>query len=62
MPSESQKLANMRWREMHRDLYNEKQRGYSLAYWEANKERCLAQKKSYYKYKKECMRLANILF
>lgn len=62
MTAESQKQANLRWRLNHKELYNEKQRSYSLAYWNSNKERCLAIKKKEYQYKKECKRLCNILF
>jgi hypothetical protein len=59
---ESQRQANIRWRQAHRELYNEQQRGYSYAYWFANKEKCSLIKKKEYQYKKECKRLCNILF
>lgn len=62
MTTEAQKQATIRWRQAHRDLYNERQRAYSLAYWNAHKASCLASKKKDYQYKKECKRLSNILF
>lgn len=61
MPNtENQRQANKRWREAHKEEYNKKQRVYAFNYWEANKEKCLAQKKSHYQFKKEFLRLANI--
>ena len=62
MTTESQKRASQRYRETHRELYNLKQREFTSAYWNANKERYLAIKKKEYQYKKECKRLCNILF
>lgn len=62
MTTQAQREATIRWRQNHRDLYNERQRGYSLAYWQSHKESCLAFKKKDYQYKKECKRLSNILF
>lgn len=52
-----------KWRALNRDHYNESQRVHSQNYWVNNKEKILAQKKTYYEncFKRERNRLFRIL-
>jgi len=76
MTSESQKKANLKWkqnnhdkvlkisrkwRETNREIFNKNQRELSLNYWKNNKDAVLEKKQLYYQYKKECLRMNNIL-
>lgn len=50
--TEAQKRAQKKWKETHREAYNEKQRIFALQYYYNNREDCLAKKKIYYQNKK----------
>ena len=50
--TEAQKRAQKKWKQTHREDYNEKQRIFALQYYYNNREECLAKKKIYYQNKK----------
>jgi hypothetical protein len=50
--TEAQKRAQKKWKQTHREDYNEKQRIFALQYYYNNREECLAKKKLYYQNKK----------
>jgi hypothetical protein len=50
--TEAQKRAQKKWKQTHREAYNEKQRVFALQYYYNNREDCLAKKKIYYQNKK----------
>ena len=59
--TKSQKEAQKRWRQSHREQYNAYQLELSNKYYQENKEKVLEYKKKKYIYEKQCEILRKIL-